>query len=175
MYKRQDYYTGNKDEVSGGKVTFTPGTNGVILLESNSKKPAVNANPAGGDYYKKVSEGLEIKLTVGNADSGEYSINGGEKISYKNGDKITIGKGDEFGSKTTVELFASNDEGEAAKTFTLSLIHISFYYFLKSSMIWVLSFVLSSTFLMILAGEPATTCLLYTSKERSYVHIMINT
>ena len=113
-----DYYTGNKAVVSGGKVTFTAGANGVILLESNSKKPAVNANPAGGDYYKKVSEGLEIKLTVGNADSGEYSINGGKKISYKNGDKITIGKGEEFGSKTTVELFASNDEGETSKTFT---------------------------------------------------------
>ena len=110
-----DYYTGNKATVSDGKVTFTAGTNGVILLESNSKKPAVNASPASGDYYKKVSEGLEIKLVVGNADKGEYSINGGEKISYKNGDKITIGKGEEFGSTTTVELFASNDEGETIK------------------------------------------------------------
>ena len=110
-----DYYTGNKATVSDGKVTFTAGTNGVILLESNSKKPAVNASPASGDYYKKVSEGLEIKLVVGNADKGEYSINGGEKISYKNGDKITIGRGEEFGSTTTVELFASNDEGETIK------------------------------------------------------------
>ena len=113
-----DFYTGNKTVVTDGKVTFTAGTNGVMLLESNSKKPAVSANPAGGDYYKEVSEGLEVKLTVGNVDTATYSINGGEEVSYKNGDKIVIGEGEEFGTKTTVTIKASNNDGSVEKTYT---------------------------------------------------------
>ena len=113
-----DFYTGNKAVVADGKVTFTAGDNGVILLESNSKKPAVSASPAGGDYYKEVSEGLEVKLTVGNVDTATYSINGGEEVTYKNGDKIVIGEGEEFGTKTTVTIKASNDDGAVEKTYT---------------------------------------------------------
>ena len=113
-----DFYTGNKAVVADGKVTFTAGDNGVILLESNSKKPAVSANPAGGDYYKEVSEGLEVKLTVGNVDTATYSINGGEEVEYTDGDKIIIGEGAEFGEETVVVLTAVNGEETVTKTLT---------------------------------------------------------
>jgi alpha-amylase len=48
----RDFYTGNTAIVSGGNVTFTPGSKGIILLETAapSTSPMVSISPASGHF-----------------------------------------------------------------------------------------------------------------------------
>ena len=75
--------------------------------------PDVGVSPSSKSYYKNVNEGLELTLTVTNNATATYSINGGTATPFTNGTKITIGKGDAFDTKTTVTVYASNEDGSA--------------------------------------------------------------
>ncbi|MBU5317834.1 starch-binding protein, partial [Clostridium bornimense] len=60
----------------------------------------------------------EITLGVENATSATYSVDGGKKKSFKNGDKIKIGQGKVENSKITVDLEATDDKDTVKKTYT---------------------------------------------------------
>ena len=112
--KVRDYYTGELYTVaSDGTVTVNTGKNGLILLEKGDKSPDVGVSPSSKSYYKSVEEGIELTLTVTNNAAATYRINDGAEVSFTNGTKITIGKGDAFDTKTTVTVYASNEDGSA--------------------------------------------------------------
>ncbi|CAH1208194.1 hypothetical protein PAECIP111893_02856 [Paenibacillus plantiphilus] len=119
----RDAYTKNEVVVSGGKATFTAGTNGVILIENvgaNKKFPVLTASPAGGKFK---TETTTVTLSVNNADSGKYTLDGSDPvngIAFTNGTTITIGAGMAIDETKTLRMYAVNENGEGTGSFTFT-------------------------------------------------------
>ena len=101
--------------------------------------------PAGVNVYASVDscdflDSLTIELKVTEASVGTYSINGGKAVTFKSGDKITIGKDAETGDKITLTLRAEDGSDKAEKTYiytkTDSPIGASIVYFDNSKFNW---------------------------------------
>ncbi|MGN9070458.1 alpha-amylase family glycosyl hydrolase, partial [Lachnospiraceae bacterium HCP1S3_D4] len=103
-----DAYSGETYQVSGGKVSVTCDSNCTILLDGGGTlKPSVNASG------KKIftDETVTVKLVATMATDTYYSLNGGAKKAYNNGDTITIGAGAAYGEKFTVTLSGKAEDG----------------------------------------------------------------
>ncbi len=102
-----------KDLVSGSTWTVTSsnisgkiGSSGIaVLLNAKPAGPSVSVTP-GSQSYK--TDSLTLTLNFFDATSGQYSIDGGAYKSFTNGQKITIGAGEAYGTKTTVSVKASS-------------------------------------------------------------------
>ncbi|WP_052092075.1 alpha-amylase [Paenibacillus sp. FSL H7-0357] len=111
----RDTYTQNEVVVSGGKAKFTAGTNGVILIENvgvNKKFPVLTASPAGGKFK---TETTSVTLSIKNADSGKYTLDGSDPVNgtaFTNGTTITIGADMAINDKKTLKMYATNENGE---------------------------------------------------------------
>ncbi|WP_060862650.1 carbohydrate binding domain-containing protein [Paenibacillus riograndensis] len=111
----RDAYTKNEAVVSGGKAKFTAGTNGVILIENvgvNKKFPVLTASPAGGKFK---TETATVTLSIKNADSGKYTLDGSDPINgtaFTNGTTIKIGADMAINDTTTLKMYAANENGE---------------------------------------------------------------
>ncbi len=115
-----------KDLVSGSTWTVTSsnisgqiGSSGIAVLLNATVKPAgpsATVTP-GSQTYK--TDSLALTLNYSDATSGQYSIDGGAYQSFSNGQKITIGAGLAYGTKTTVSVKASNGSTTSdAETYT---------------------------------------------------------
>lgn len=113
-----DYYTGAQARVSNGKVTFTAGTNGVILIEGMNNQPSVWIDQNEGEFYTDV---LTVSMNYKNAATATYSLNGSEEVEYASGDTITFGEAATFGTVFTLKLMAKNADGiTITKTYTFT-------------------------------------------------------
>ncbi|RUT36321.1 alpha-amylase [Paenibacillus zeisoli] len=116
----RDAYTKNEVVVSGGKAKFTAGANGVILIENvgvNKKFPVLTASPAGGKFK---SETTTVTLSIKNADSGKYTLDGSDPINgtaFTNGTTITIGAGMAINDTKTLKMYAVNENGEGTASY----------------------------------------------------------
>ncbi|MNU66754.1 Alpha-amylase precursor [compost metagenome] len=116
----RDAYTKNEVVVSGGKAKFTAGTHGVILIENvgvNKKFPVLTASPAGGKFK---TETTTVTLSIKNADSGRYTLDGSDPINgaaFTNGTTITIGSGMAINDTKTLKMYAVNENGEGTATY----------------------------------------------------------
>ncbi|WP_455715850.1 starch-binding protein [Anaerosporobacter sp.] len=113
-----DYYTGAQAKVSNGKVTFTAGTNGVILIEGPNNQPSVWIDQNQGGFY---TDAMTVSMNFKNADTATYSLNDSEAVKYVSGDTITFGEGAAFGTVFTLKLIAKNADGiTITKTYTFT-------------------------------------------------------
>jgi alpha-amylase len=113
-----DYYTGAQAKVSNGKVTFTAGTNGVILIEGPNNQPSVWIDKSQGGFY---TDAMTVSMNFKNADTATYSLNDSEAVEYAPGDTITFGKAAAFGTVFTLKLIAKNADGiTITKTYTFT-------------------------------------------------------
>lgn len=111
-----DYYTGAKARVSNGNVTFTAGTNGVILIAGENNQPSVWIDQNEGGFY---TDTMAVSMNFKNADTATYSLNDSEAVEYAVGDTITFGEAATFGTVFTLKLIAKNADGVTiTKTFT---------------------------------------------------------
>ncbi|GIO40641.1 carbohydrate binding domain-containing protein [Paenibacillus apis] len=115
----RDSYTGNETIVSGGMVSFTPGENGLILIEqgAETKLPILSASPAGGTFK---TETLTIKLLLDKAASGKYTLDGTDPrqgIEFTDGTLLSIGEDMSFDEVTTLRLYAENEEGVSTQQY----------------------------------------------------------
>ena len=111
----RDAYSGQEYVVSGGAVSVTCDSNGVILLESTGvSKPTVGANPGSKNIY----EATEVTLSSSKTVTGYYSLNGGAKKAFTNGDKITVGSGLSIGESDTLVVSGTSSDGETVETKT---------------------------------------------------------
>ncbi len=111
-----DYYTGAQAKVSNGTVTFTAGTNGVILIEGMNNQPSVWIDQDEGGFY---TDTMSVSMNFKNADTATYSLNDSEAVKYATGDTITFGESAAFGSAFTLKLIAMNEDGVTiTKTYT---------------------------------------------------------
>ena len=107
-----------KDLVSGSTWTVTSstisgqiGSSGIAVLLNKEVKPAgpsATVTP-GSQSYK--TDSLTLTLNYSDATSGQYSIDGGAYQNFSNGQKITIGSGVAYGTKTTVSVKATSSAG----------------------------------------------------------------
>ncbi len=108
-----DAYSKETYTVSGGSVSVTCDSNGVILLEGSGEvKPYVSGKITKGSSPFS-TETIEVTLSAFEATESFYSINGGEKVAYKDGDVIEIGAGSAYDEVTKVALSGKAADGTA--------------------------------------------------------------
>lgn len=102
--------------VKGGKISCDKAIpeNSVVVLYNDGYveyAPCANVGVAENTEFKvKDVDKTELTLTLENAKTGKYSIDGAEEKEFKNGDKITINK-PASGKVVKVELTAENSDG----------------------------------------------------------------
>ena len=66
-----------------------------------------------------LTESLDVKLALKNADKGYYSVDGSAKKEFANGDSVKVGEGKIGNSKVTLTLYATGADGvETEQTYT---------------------------------------------------------
>ncbi|MDD6071645.1 MAG: alpha-amylase family glycosyl hydrolase [Clostridiales bacterium] len=114
-----DYYSGQKYEVSGGKVSVTCDANGVILLEgSGIVKPSVGAKAKGGDGYK--TDTIDVTLKANKVTDTYYTIidqtnPNGIKKAYTADQVIKIGGATAYDEETKLILEGKSEDGSTVK------------------------------------------------------------
>ncbi len=84
--------------------------NTVVVLYNDGyqeTKPMANAGVAKDTVFKTDGDTINVTLTLENAESGTYSVDGASPVSFKNGDKLTVKKPAD-GNVVKVELRAEN-------------------------------------------------------------------
>lgn len=99
--------------VTDGKMSGTIPKGITVLYKDGEKEKDVIIPEVSIDKENQSFDGDELTLTLKaeNSDNATYSINGGEKIAYSDGDKITIGKDSKPSEKIDVVLEAENEDG----------------------------------------------------------------
>lgn len=111
--------------VSGGKLTGELNGLSIAVLSAvdfdtpgditdETKVPTISVSEKDGTIF---ADKLELTLKVSDAESSTYSIDGGKAVSFKDGDKVTIGEDAEDGEEISVEIVAKNGTKETKKTF----------------------------------------------------------
>lgn len=131
-----------KDLVSGSTWTVTSSnisgqisSCGIAVLLNVSTKPAGPSVSVTPDSQAFKTDSITLTLNVENATSGQYSIDGGAYQSFTNGQKITVGAGKDYGTKTTVTVKVSNGNSETY-TYTKADPSATGIYFDNSSANW---------------------------------------
>lgn len=101
--------------VKNGKITCEtpiPEDSVVVLYNEGYTEYADCANVGVADDTEFSVEGnsYDVSLTLENGEKATYSLNGGEAVSFKNGDKVTVTPADD-GDVGTLELRAENEQG----------------------------------------------------------------
>ncbi len=112
-----DQVSGNTFTVSGGRIQGSVGSSGVaVVYNATAPGPSVNVTP-GSKNYK--TDTLSVTMTLSNATSGSYSIDGGSYTDFTGTKTITIGSGAAIGTKTTLSVKATNgSETSSPVTYT---------------------------------------------------------
>lgn len=87
--------------------------NTVVVLYNDgyqAREPAANVGVAANTVFKTDKKSLDVTLTLANADTGTYTIDGAPEQVFRNGDTVTLHK-PEQGSVVKLELRAKNSSG----------------------------------------------------------------
>ena len=101
-----------------------PGANYIYNADSNKweeyfvgpKAPSIDSSKKDGSSFK--SETLEVTITVRDADSASYSVDGGAPVSFTGSVNVIVGANTAVGSTTTIKVTATNANGTTEKSFT---------------------------------------------------------
>ena len=80
------------------------------------KMPSVSASKKDGSSFK--TDTLDVVITVNDADSASYSVDGGAAVSFTGTATVTVGAGVAVNSTTTISVTATNANGTTTKSFT---------------------------------------------------------
>lgn len=110
-----DRISGNTFTVTSSSISGKVGSSGIaVIYEEENPKPRVSVTPGSSTYE---TETYTLTLNTKNAENSQYSVDGGKYQSFTDGTKITIGAGLAYGTKTTINVKASNANGSADKTY----------------------------------------------------------
>lgn len=103
-----DQMTGNKVTVKDNKATVSIGDDGLMVLtkSKNLARPTISFS----DRDKSFVGSLSLKLTVKNATSASYKINGGAAVSFTDKVTITLSDQGDANDKFNIEVTASNEQ-----------------------------------------------------------------
>ena len=108
----KDLVSGNTWTVTSSTISGQIGNSGIAVLLNYNPKPAgpsVSVSPA-SQVFK--TDSITLTLSVENASSGQYSIDGGAYQNFTNGKKITVGADKASGTKITVTVKVQNGNTE---------------------------------------------------------------
>ena len=105
-----DSVSGNKFVVSNGKLTGNIGSRTIATIYARPviKTPEVSSSVASGTKFKN---SLNITLGAINTKSSTYSVNGGNEVTYTNGETITLGADAKVGDIITLALTGIGEDG----------------------------------------------------------------
>lgn len=92
-----DQITGNSFTVSGGQIKGQIGSTGIAVVYNAVTKPSVSVSKASGTYRVDKASGISVDLSLVNATSGTYSINGGTAQTFTGSKTISVGEGVDYG------------------------------------------------------------------------------
>ncbi len=101
-----NYYDNSSATVTGGKVTFSTGATGTVLIGDPDGKPLVSIT--GNAKFKGTQT---VKVSIKEADSAIVSVDGGRKFKVVDGDTFTIGDKAYEGDTITITYKAENEKG----------------------------------------------------------------
>ena len=112
-----DQVSGNTFTVSSGRISGSVGSSGVaVVYNATAPGPSVSVNP-GSKSFK--TDTLNVTLTLSNATSGSYSVDGGSFQSFTGTKTVTIGSGKAYGSTISLVVKATNgSETSSPQTYT---------------------------------------------------------
>lgn len=92
-----DQITGGTFTVSGGQIKGQIGSTGIAVVYNAVTTPSVNVSKASGTYSADKASGISVDLSLVNATSGTYSINGGAAQTFTGSKTISVGEGVGYG------------------------------------------------------------------------------
>ncbi len=100
--------------VKGGKMTCeTPiAQNSVVVLYNDGYTDYAKQAEVGvakDTQFTFETDSISVSLTLSNAESGNYTVNGGDEVAYKDGDSVTLTPGSD--GTATLVLTAKNEQG----------------------------------------------------------------
>ena len=102
--------------IPGGSQMFDYSTKTWSEYNPGPKVPSITASKKDGSSFK--GDTLDVVITVNDADSATYSVDGGAAKSFTGSTTVTVGNGVAFNSTTTITVNATNANGTATKSFT---------------------------------------------------------
>lgn len=118
-----DQVSGGKFTVSGGKLTGSVPAKSVAVIYNKTFTTPTAAVEFGGKTVDGdsalhfVGDTAAVKLTLNDAQSGTYSINGAAPVSFTGTKEITIGSGAAYDTKVPVTVTATNAAGTTTETY----------------------------------------------------------
>lgn len=103
-------------KIPADKNLFDGAGNSWEAYNPGPKMPRIEVSKKDGASFK--SETLDVVITVTDADSASYSVNGGAAKSFVGTATATIGAGVPVNSQITLKVTATNANGTTEKTFT---------------------------------------------------------
>ena len=110
-----DEITGSIWTVTSSTISGEIGSSGIAVVYNPTFEPTVSVSQRGGTFK---TDTLSLTLTLANATSGTYSINGGTAETFTGTETITIGAGVAAGSTITLEVTATDGTTTNTKTYT---------------------------------------------------------
>ncbi len=110
-----DRVGGETYTVKNGKITGKLASKQVVILYNEGyvdlSTPATVkvADTTKGNF---VGDSVTVTLVAENSKKSTYSIDGGEAIEFKNGDKVTLGEGVDSSKMVTLTLCGENEDGK---------------------------------------------------------------
>lgn len=102
-----DAVTGNTFTVKNGTISGKVGSTGVaVVYEGAATNPKALFSVLDNAEFKK--DTMKLTITLENAVSGTYSVDGAPAVEFKDSADITIGEGVEYGSSVSVKVTATN-------------------------------------------------------------------
>ena len=103
-----DQLTGNKVTVKDNKATVSIGDEGLMVLtkSKNLARPTISFSKRDESFVGSLS----VKLTVKNATSASYKINGGTAVNFTDSVTITLDKQGDSNGQFNLEVSASNEQ-----------------------------------------------------------------
>ena len=110
-----DEVTGSTWTVTSSTISGEIGSSGIAVVYNPTVEPTVFVSQRGGTFK---TDTLSLTLTLANATSGTYSINGGTAETFTGTKTITIGAGLAAGSTITLEVTATDGTTTNTETYT---------------------------------------------------------
>ncbi len=131
-----DEITGSTWTVTSSTISGQIGSSGIAVIYNPTVEPSVSVSQKGGSFK---TDSLSVTLTLSNATSGTYSVNGAAAQTFTSSKTVTIGAGAAAGTTFTLTVTATdgtNTSTPVTYTYTKADPNASGIYFDNSSRNW---------------------------------------
>lgn len=103
-----DQVSGNTWTVTATTISGQIGSSGIAVIYNAVTTPSVSVSKNSGTYRVSQADGISVDLSLRNATSGTYSINGGAAQTFTGDTTISVGEGVDYGVEITLTVTATD-------------------------------------------------------------------